>query len=242
MQMGGSRKQHEPAAGLYDVWHAEQREANARPTATAPWHEMALTHVGHLAGARVLEIGCGRGAFSEVLAEGGAILTAADVSPVCVEETRQRLGRYENITVDVVDIQRMPYPDATFDVVVSLETLEHVSDPDRGLAELVRVTRPGGKLIVSGPNYLSLVGLYRIYLWLRKRRYSELGQPINQPLVFAARVWKLRRLGCQILHTEGREHWLPVRRSARFERLPGVKWIALNTLTVARKRAGGGVT
>ena len=229
-------------ARLYDMWHAEQRVANQRPTAKAPWHLMAVPHLGDVAGARVLEIGFGRGAFSELLAERGAVVTAADFSQVCVDETRERLRDYANAVVDIVDIQRIPFPDGTFDLVVSLETLEHVPDPDVGLAELVRVTKPGGRLIVPGPDYLSLVGLYRVYLRLRGRRYTELGQPINKPLVLFVRVRKLRRLGCRIVSIEGSGHWLPVRRSTRFEQLPGVKWVAFNTLTVARKHAGGGVT
>lgn len=224
------------AADLYDDWHAAKSEQDERPTATAPWHLMAEPHLGNVSGLRVLEIGCGRGAFSELLAQRGALVVAADFSPVGVNETADRLRPYANATARVADIQQIPYPPDSFDLVVSLETLEHVPDPDLGLRELVRVCKPGGRLIVTGPNYLNLVGLLRIYLRLRGRPYTECGQPINKPLVFPVRVWKLRRHGCRVLHTQGQQHLLPLRRMPRLERVRSARWFAYDTLTVATKK------
>ncbi|NIU60939.1 MAG: methyltransferase domain-containing protein, partial [Pseudomonas stutzeri] len=50
--------------------------------------------------------------------------------------------------------ERLPFPDATFDVVFSHEVLEHVADDRACVAEMVRVTRPGGRIVVFVPNRL----------------------------------------------------------------------------------------
>jgi SAM-dependent methyltransferase len=195
------------AVGLYDRWHESIAE-DENPSPTAPWHELVKPHLGDLRGLRVLEIGCGRGAFARYLAEAGADVVAADFSPSAVALTAQLLdGRGEARVADITDI---PFPDASFDLVVSLETLEHVPDPSKGLRELVRVTRPGGRLIVTTPNYLSFVGLYRIFLRLTGRRYTELGQPINKPLLLPARVLRLRRLGCRVDVVDGAGQCVPL--------------------------------
>jgi SAM-dependent methyltransferase len=188
---------------------------------------------------RVLEIGCGSGAFAKYLSNQGADLTAADFSPRAVElATKLLAGRAQTV---VADVQSLPFPDESFDLVVSLETLEHVPDPDRGLAELVRVTRRGGRLIVTTPNYLGLVGLYRVYLRLTGRRFTEMGQPVNNPLTLVGRVMKLRKLGCRVDAVDGAVHLLPVPRfhavRLRFLEHPhGItKWFAHHGLTAATR-------
>ena len=140
------------------------------------------------------------------------------------------------------DVQRIPYDTGSFDLVVSLETLEHVPDPDQGLAELVRVTRPGGRLIVTTPNYFSLVGLSRLLLKLAGREFTEGGQPINHPLFLYRRVRALKRLGCRVTAVDGSDHSfsIPGYRSVtlRFLERPHrfTKWFARHGCTVATKR------
>jgi SAM-dependent methyltransferase len=222
----------------YDRWHGELAE-EANPTPTAPWHELAKKQLGDLEGVRVLEIGCGRGAFAKYLVERGADLTACDFSAAAVRQAAALVsGRARTM---VADIQELPFEDEAFDLVVSLETLEHVIDPDRALAELVRATRRGGRLIVTTPNYLSLVGLYRAGMALAGRTYSEVGQPINHPLFLASRVRKLKRLGCRIDVVDGAMHLLPIPRyrgvELRFLEHPHAitKWFALHSLTSATR-------
>lgn len=226
----------------YDEWHRARHVEPAPgsdPDPTAPWHELAKKQLGDISGLRVLEIGCGRGAFATYLVRAGAHVTAADFSPAAVELTKEALaGRGEAL---VADVQALPFPDESFDLVISLETLEHVPEPDRGLAELVRVTRLGGRLIVTTPNYLSIVGLYRVYLRLVGRRFSEAGQPVNQPLILLSRVRKLRRLGCRVDAVDGAVHLLPIPRYRAIhlsflERPHAItKWFALHGLTSATR-------
>ena len=222
----------------YDTWHLELRETG-EPTPTAPWHELAKKHLGSVRGLKVLEIGCGLGAFSKYLVDLGADLTAADFSPEAVRLTAELL--HERAPALVADVQRLPFDDGSFDLVVSLDTLEHVPDPNRALAELVRVTRPRGRLIITTPNYLSLMGFYRALMRLAGRTYSELGQPINQPVTLVGRVRKLRRLGCRVDAVDGAMHVLPIPRyrcvELRFLEHPHAltKWFALHSLTAATR-------
>jgi 2-polyprenyl-3-methyl-5-hydroxy-6-metoxy-1,4-benzoquinol methylase len=177
--------------------------------------------------------------FSKVLAERGADLVAADFSEAAVRFAKERLHGLAATAV-VADIQEIPFPGESFDVVVSQETVEHVLCPPLALRELVRVTRHGGILIVTGPNYLNVVGLYRIALRLAGRAYTEIGQPINQPLILAMQVRRLRRLGCEIVTVEGDVLPFPIPRF-RTVTVPArpqwlMRWFALNTLVVARRR------
>jgi SAM-dependent methyltransferase len=93
----------------------------------------------------VLEVGCGTGAFAARLVEEvpGIALLAVDQSPRFVELTRER-----GVPAQVQDVQQLLAPDAAYDVVLALWMLYHVPDLDRGLAEVRRVLRPGGRFVV----------------------------------------------------------------------------------------------
>jgi 2-polyprenyl-3-methyl-5-hydroxy-6-metoxy-1,4-benzoquinol methylase len=189
----------------------------------------------------VLAKKCGRGDFSRYLADAGATVVAADLSPVAVAIARRRLVGTDATAV-VADVENIPFDEEAFDMVVSLETLEHVPDPARALGELVRVTRRGGRLIVTTPNYLSLYGLGRLYLWARRVPFREAGdQPINHPLTLIQRVQALRRLGCRVEAADGLGHFLPLPHfgtvELRFLERPHqvTKWFALESVTAATR-------
>jgi SAM-dependent methyltransferase len=102
---------------------------------------------------RVLEVGCGWGEFSERVArELGAQVVAIDISPRMVELARER-----GVDARVGDVQQLPFRDSGFDCAVANWMLYHVPDLDRGLAELARVLRPGGRLVAAtnGLTHLS---------------------------------------------------------------------------------------
>jgi SAM-dependent methyltransferase len=92
---------------------------------------------------RVLEVGPGPGEVSErILRELGCDVVALDVSERMVELCRER-----GVDARVGDVQELPYEDGSFDLVVAAWVLFHVPDLDRGLAEIARVLRPGGRLV-----------------------------------------------------------------------------------------------
>src|SRR5262249_53780621 len=107
------------------------------------------------------------------------------------------------------DIQRLTFQDATFDTVISCETIEHVPDPKGAVRELARVLKPGGSLVLTCPNYLGLMGAYRGYLRLTGRRFTEEGQPINNFVLIPRVLLWLRAAGLALERFDSRGHYLP---------------------------------
>lgn len=97
-------------------------------------------------GERVLDVGCNAGARLEQLRrEFGIVGSGLDLSPASVAAGRRR---FPALTLTAGDAERLPFPDAAFDAVTSFETFEHLPSPGRALAEMARVTRPGGRLLI----------------------------------------------------------------------------------------------
>lgn len=105
--------------------------------------------------ARVLDAACGTGAFALGLAPYAAEVVATDYAPKMVERTKRKAARagHTNVTCAVADITALPFENATFDAVVAGNVLHLLDDPMCGVAELRRVVRPGGVLIL--PTYVN---------------------------------------------------------------------------------------
>jgi len=110
-------------------------------------------------GARVLEVGCGPGHLSIRLArQHGLDTTSLDLDPVMIERARVNAGRAsegfgrlppERLPSFLVgDVASMPFPNGSFDLVVSTLSMHHWANPTAGLAEIERVLRPGARALV----------------------------------------------------------------------------------------------
>ena len=101
-------------------------------------------------GTRLLDVACGNGNLAIVAARFGAAATGVDIAPNLLEEGRER-AKAEGLTIqfDEGDAEQLPYPDASFDVVVSMFGAMFAPRPEVAAAELVRVCRPGGRIAMA---------------------------------------------------------------------------------------------
>ena len=116
--------------------------------------DVAQRRLGALAGAAVLDVGCGAGVTAELLRPHVASVHGVDVSAAMVEQARRRTA---GCAFDVYDGSTLPFVDERFDLVTAICVLHHVppSAWQSTVAELVRVTRPGGVVAVIEHNRLN---------------------------------------------------------------------------------------
>jgi SAM-dependent methyltransferase len=144
----------------------ERYEAHARARYALEPYIPAFARFEEGRGRDVLEIGVGMGADHVEWAKAGPrSLTGVDLTPRAVEHTRARLALYGlSSRLEVADAERLPFADASFDLVYSWGVLHHSPDTPRAVAEVLRVLRPGGLARVMLYHRHSLVG---DMLWLR---------------------------------------------------------------------------
>lgn len=104
-----------------------------------------------VAGKRVLDVACGEGYGSSMLAEVAVAVTGVDISSEAVLHAEATYVK-PNLTYLEGSATALPFADASFEVVVSFETIEHLAGQAEMVSELRRVLRPEGILIISSPN------------------------------------------------------------------------------------------
>lgn len=104
-------------------------------------------------GGRALDVGCGVGQVVNRLTQAGIEAHGVDISAPNIAKARQFSERCQ-----LYDGRRLPFPDGHFDSVGALNVLEHVDEPEAFIADLVRVAKPGGKVVLSSPNFFRAIG------------------------------------------------------------------------------------
>ena len=104
---------------------------------------------------RALEVGPGSGVYLPLLSELAQAVVASDIEEAFLARARELAAARPNIEVVLDDIVASRLPDASFDLVLCSEVIEHIPDPAGALASMHRILRPGGKLLLSTPHRFS---------------------------------------------------------------------------------------
>jgi SAM-dependent methyltransferase len=135
------------------------------------------------AGARVADLGCGSGAFTQLLRQAGFDAVGVDISSKLIAVGR---AKYPGLELIEGDIENLPFPAGSMDGVLLSGVIHHFPDPRRCVAEVHRVLRKGGRFMAFDPNRRNP------FMWLYRDRsspfYSSQGVTENERPVLAAQV------------------------------------------------------
>jgi SAM-dependent methyltransferase len=146
-------------------------------------------------GDRVLDVACGTGNLAIPAARSGAQVTGIDIAPNLLEQARD-WARAEGLTIgfDEGNAEQMPYPDATFDTVVTMFGAMFPPRPDAAAAELVRVCRSGGRIAMANWTPDGFIG--QMFKIVGKHVPPPPGVP--SPLLWGSAATVAERLGSQV--------------------------------------------
>lgn len=166
------------------------------------WHRYAFAR-RLAADKRVLDAACGEGYGSALLADVAADVVGVDISADSVAHARTRYAAKPRLRYECADATQLDFPDRTFDLVVSFETLEHLAAQEQMIAGFSRVLADDGLLVISSPDkrtYSELAGfrnefhvreLYREELLALLRPHFSDVRLYGQKLLFQSALWVL---------------------------------------------------
>jgi ubiquinone/menaquinone biosynthesis C-methylase UbiE len=135
------------------------------------------------AGARVVDLGCGSGVFTDALQRRGYCCAGVDLSSKLIAIARNKFPKIKFIEGDA---EQLPFNDGSFDGVLLSGLIHHLPDPSGCASEVLRILRPGGKFVAFDPNRMNS------FMYLYRDRsspfYSSLGVTNNERPVLAHEV------------------------------------------------------
>lgn len=156
----------------YDSWFTTPVGQYVREYEAALLVEFLEPRAGEL----ILDAGCGTGIFTREILDAGAKVMGLDVSTSMVGVAEKRLKKFD-FSGMCGDMCSLPFPDGCFDRTFSMTAIEFIPDAAKAIAELNRVVKPGGRVVVTTLNKLSL--------WAEKRsKKAEKGHFLFQKCTF----------------------------------------------------------
>jgi len=173
------------AVDAYDVFTPE---SNVRLITTC----MRLARLQR--GARIADLGCGSGAFTNLLRSLGYNAVGLDISPKLIDLGR---AKYPDVEFIEGDVEELPFPDASLDGVLLSGLVHHLPDPTRCAGEVFRALKPGGSFVAFDPNRMNP------FMYLYRDRssplYSSVGVTANERPVLAHQIASVfRKSGFQV--------------------------------------------
>lgn len=181
-----------------------------REIAYEHWHRYAWA-AQLIAGKVVVDAACGEGYGTSLLSRTAARVTGVDIDPAAVEHARARYGS-KTVAFECASCLKLPMESGSVDVVVSFETLEHLTEHDELMGEFRRVLKADGFLLISSPDrqtYSDETGydnpyhvreLYRQEFESLLERHFPAWRLFGQKLLFVSALWAM--------DGQGRAQWL----------------------------------
>jgi demethylmenaquinone methyltransferase/2-methoxy-6-polyprenyl-1,4-benzoquinol methylase len=172
------------------------------------WRRATIEAISPIPGDRILDLAAGTGTSSAALAQVGAEVVAADISLGMLGEVGRR-----GVPVSAIggDATRLPFADGAFDAVTMSFGLRNVADPALALSEMLRVTRPGGRLVVcefSRPTWTPWRVVYTEYLMRALPQVARVVSSDPEAYVYLAasiRAWPAQRELARVIGEAGWE-------------------------------------
>jgi len=154
----------------------------------------------------ILDVGCGVGQVATKLAEDGFGSVGIDVSPSAIRLSVKGSEKSEYVSFIVASCYNLPFKEQTFQVVGCLYLLEHLSDPEACLDEMLRVVKEKGNIVVVSPNFLHALFLRRpklemvlnIKRLLRARARIKTHKKVCFEHIEPKLDWSGRKVGCDL--------------------------------------------
>lgn len=154
------------------------RGAGEPAESRVPWHARALAdRLALRGGERILDVACGTGDWLQVAAARGLEVAGIDISERAIEICRTRMPAGE---FRVGPAERLGFLDRAFDVVTCLGSLEHFLDQPAALAEMTRVLKPDGRIVILVPNAGFLPYRLGLYRGTQQQAVRETIRPLNE--------------------------------------------------------------
>jgi len=155
----------------------------------------------------LVELGCGTGFYTPVLAAVADSVVATDLSTGMIAFAKQRTSA-ANVKFQPEDCERTSFPAASFETAF-ISLVMHFTEPSKTVAEMHRILKPGGTLIIANLDPLALKGLARLRCWARILYHGLVGYRTKPPKGFGKNLMTgdqlcelLEKSGFQVLSTE----------------------------------------
>lgn len=164
------------------------------------WHRYAFAQQ-LVTGKRVLDIACGEGYGASLLARSADYVIGGDIDQEALSGAHQRYQTGKNLSFARTSCDLLAFAPASFDVVISFETIEHIATQEAMLGEIKRVLKPEGMFCLSSPNKAQysdarnytnpfhVKELYREELAELLQKYFPATRWFNQKLLFHSAIW-----------------------------------------------------
>ncbi|HCC79306.1 MAG: hypothetical protein A2X25_06270 [Chloroflexi bacterium GWB2_49_20] len=173
--------------------------------------------LNYVAGKKVLDYGCGSGYGTALIGDACLHITGVDISPEAIAHASSHFSapNLSYLQIERTEVAPLPFPDSSFDVVLSFQVIEHVEDVSAYLREIDRVLAPGGSVIIATPDRSTrLFSFQKPWNMWHLREYSQ--DELNKTMtMFFSNVF-IRQMG-------GRQEVLKI----ELDRTKQLKWIML---------------